>query len=98
MHSAMHFAPDWATGPITKRSQCRAATSPAIILLIGITEYCGQDTRDVAGVPVDDIQHAVDPNDAQHAALGQQSHSPGARSETGTNSPATNCTNRHSTT
>jgi hypothetical protein len=163
MHSAMHFAPDWATGPITKRSQCRAATSPAIILLIGITEYCGQDTRDVAGVPVDDIQHAVDPNDAQHAALddlgnasvkaaqtvkaacpkevsltpvgrmeamqqrvqsmldamkvvrpplekfyntltdeqksrfnalGQQSHSPGARSETGTNSPATNCTNR----
>ncbi len=33
------------------------------------TEYCGDDSRDVAGVPVDDIQKAVDPNDAQRAAL-----------------------------
>jgi hypothetical protein len=33
------------------------------------TEYCGQDSRDVAGVPVDDIQRAVTPNDAQRAAL-----------------------------
>jgi hypothetical protein len=33
------------------------------------TEYCGDDSRDVAGVPVDDIQKAVDPTDAQRAAL-----------------------------
>jgi Domain of Unknown Function (DUF1520). len=33
------------------------------------TEYCGQDSRDVAGVPVDDIQRAVSPTDAQRAAL-----------------------------
>jgi LTXXQ motif family protein len=33
------------------------------------TEYCGQDSRDVAGVPVDDIQRAVTPDDAQRAAL-----------------------------
>src|SRR5262249_9440399 len=33
------------------------------------TEYCGDDSRDVAGVPVEDIQSAIDPNDAQRAAL-----------------------------
>ena len=33
------------------------------------TEYCGDDLRDVAGVPVEDIQHALDPNDTQRAAL-----------------------------
>ena len=35
------------------------------------TEYCGDDSRDVAGVPVDDIQKALDPTDAQRAALDQ---------------------------
>jgi hypothetical protein len=33
------------------------------------TEYCGDDSRDVAGVPVDDIQKALNPDDAQRAAL-----------------------------
>ncbi len=33
------------------------------------TEYCGDDSRDVAGVPVEDIQRALDPNDTQRAAL-----------------------------
>jgi hypothetical protein len=32
-------------------------------------EYCGDDSRDVAGVPVEDIQRAVDPTDEQRAVL-----------------------------
>src|SRR5262249_4316166 len=43
--------------------------SPTPAPLGRYTEYCGDDSRDVAGVPVDDIQKAVDPNDAQRAAL-----------------------------
>ena len=33
------------------------------------SEYCGDDSRDVAGVPVDEIQQTVNPTDEQRAAL-----------------------------
>ncbi len=33
------------------------------------SEYCGDDSRDVAGVPVDEIQQAVNPTDEQRAVL-----------------------------
>ena len=33
------------------------------------SEYCGADSRDVAGVPVDEIQQALNPTDEQRAAL-----------------------------
>ncbi len=33
------------------------------------SEYCGEDSRDVAGVPVDEIQQALNPTDEQRAAL-----------------------------
>ena len=33
------------------------------------SEYCGGNSRDVAGVPVDEIQQAVNPTDEQRAAL-----------------------------
>lgn len=34
-----------------------------------LSPLCGDDSREVAGVPVDEIQAAVSPNDAQRAAL-----------------------------
>ncbi len=34
-----------------------------------IAQLCGDDSRDVAGLPVDQIQAAIQPNDAQRAAL-----------------------------
>ncbi len=33
------------------------------------SEYCGADSRDVAGVPVDEIQQALNPTDEQRVAL-----------------------------
>ena len=30
---------------------------------------CGEDSRDIAGLPIDQIQQAIQPNDAQRAAL-----------------------------
>ncbi len=30
---------------------------------------CGEDSRDIAGLPIDQIQEAIQPNDAQRAAL-----------------------------
>jgi LTXXQ motif family protein len=32
-------------------------------------QLCGDDSRDVAGLPIDQIQNAIQPNDAQRAAL-----------------------------
>jgi hypothetical protein len=34
-----------------------------------LSQLCGEDTRDIAGLPVDQIQQAIQPNDSQRAAL-----------------------------
>jgi len=34
-----------------------------------LAQLCGDDSRDIAGVPIDQIQQAIQPNDAQRAAL-----------------------------
>jgi hypothetical protein len=34
-----------------------------------LTQMCGDDSRDIAGLPIDQIQQAIQPNDAQRAAL-----------------------------
>ena len=34
-----------------------------------LAQMCGEDNRDIAGLPIDQIQQAVQPNDAQRAAL-----------------------------
>jgi len=34
-----------------------------------IAQMCGDDSRDVAGLPIDQIQQAIQPNDVQRAAL-----------------------------
>jgi hypothetical protein len=34
-----------------------------------LTQMCGEDSRDIAGLPIDQIQQAIAPNDAQRAAL-----------------------------
>jgi hypothetical protein len=35
----------------------------------GLTQMCGEDSRDIAGLPIDSIQAALKPDDAQRAAL-----------------------------
>jgi hypothetical protein len=34
-----------------------------------LAQMCGEDSRDIAGLPIDQIQKAIAPNDAQRAAL-----------------------------
>jgi hypothetical protein len=34
-----------------------------------LSQMCGEDTRDIAGLPIDQIQQAIQPNDAQRTAL-----------------------------
>jgi hypothetical protein len=34
-----------------------------------LAQMCGEDSRDIAGLPIDQIQQAVQPNDAQRGAL-----------------------------
>jgi hypothetical protein len=34
-----------------------------------LAQMCGEDSRDIAGLPIDQIQQAIQPNDAQRAAL-----------------------------
>jgi LTXXQ motif family protein len=46
--------------------QSTATTNPAPDQL---TQMCGDDSRDIAGLPIDRIQQAITPNDAQRAAL-----------------------------
>ncbi|HJZ22374.1 MAG TPA: Spy/CpxP family protein refolding chaperone [Bradyrhizobium sp.] len=41
----------------------RAAANPTL------AQMCGQDSRDIAGLPIDSIQRAIQPNDEQRAAL-----------------------------
>jgi hypothetical protein len=47
-------------------SRASAASPPAADQL---TQMCGDDSRDIAGLPIDQIQQAVQPNDTQRAAL-----------------------------
>ena len=34
-----------------------------------LAQMCGEDSREIAGLPIDQIQQAIQPNDAQRAAL-----------------------------
>jgi len=34
-----------------------------------LTQMCGDDSRDIAGLPIDQVQQTIQPNDAQRAAL-----------------------------
>lgn len=52
----------YAAKPARGQSETTAA-------LKQLQPVCGNDSRDVAGVPIDDIQNAVNPNDAQRTAL-----------------------------
>jgi hypothetical protein len=49
----------------------QAATSPASGAPAPdqLAQMCGEDSRDIAGLPIDQIQQAIQPNDAQRAAL-----------------------------
>jgi hypothetical protein len=57
--------------PATSQAIAQPAASKAIIHLAPnhLAQMCGEDSRDIAGLPIDQIQRAIAPNAAQVAAL-----------------------------
>ena len=55
----------YSGGSAPSSSAALAANSPPDEL----SQMCGDDSRDIAGLPIDQIQQAIQPNDAQRAAL-----------------------------
>jgi hypothetical protein len=62
----MGYLPPGGSGrPVNPRHRPGATTTAPDQL----AEMCGEDSRDIAGLPIDQIQQAIAPNDAQRAAL-----------------------------
>jgi hypothetical protein len=59
-----YYLPQGGGKPVAgQTSGAQATTSDQL------AEMCGEDSRDIAGLPIDQIQKAISPNDAQRAAL-----------------------------
>ena len=55
-----------SSGPRVKAGRARAARAA---MPDQLAQLCGDDSRDIAGLPIDEIQQAIQPNEAQRAAL-----------------------------
>jgi hypothetical protein len=62
-----------ATGGGTSAGAAPASGAPATASATAapdqLAQMCGEDSRNIAGLPIDQIQQAIQPNDAQRAAL-----------------------------
>jgi hypothetical protein len=59
------YLPQVASGePIDQAQPAPASAAPG-----QLAQMCGSDSRDIAGLPIDQIQQAIQPTDAQRAAL-----------------------------
>jgi hypothetical protein len=71
------YLPTGGSGPVVASSQqtigrapsTRAATSDQAGTPNQMAQLCGDDSRDIAGLPIDQIQQALQLNDAQRSAL-----------------------------
>jgi len=55
--------------PSVNGSQPASSTPAAATTSDQLAQMCGDDSREIAGLPIDQIQQAIQPNDAQRAAL-----------------------------
>ena len=53
----------------TERRAARDFRARSAAPIAPLAQMCGEDSRDIAGLPVDQIQQAIQPNDEQRAAL-----------------------------
>jgi hypothetical protein len=69
--NARPTTPQAEAHPATPRAPANPATPQAAAhpATDQLTQMCGGDSRDVAGLPIDQIQRAIAPNEAQNAAL-----------------------------
>jgi hypothetical protein len=62
------YLPPGGTGTAPRATAGQAPDAPAAIP-DQLAQMCGEDSRDIAGLPIDQIQQAIQPNDAERAAL-----------------------------
>jgi LTXXQ motif family protein len=55
--------------PMNARAEARETRGTKAAAPEQIAQMCGEDSRDIAGLPIDQIQAAIAPNDTQRAAL-----------------------------
>jgi hypothetical protein len=66
------YLPSAGSNPAgSSRAYARASSAPTAASPPPdqLSQMCGQDSRDIAGLPIDQIQQAIQPNDEQRAAL-----------------------------
>jgi hypothetical protein len=63
------YLPPGAGGNPAGTEQAALASTPANPAPDQLSQMCGDDSRDIAGLPIDQIQQAIQPNDAQRTAL-----------------------------
>jgi hypothetical protein len=59
----------WPQGSSGGQVSARQTSSTKAATPDQLAELCGEDSRDIAGLPIDQIQKAIEPDDAQRAAL-----------------------------
>jgi hypothetical protein len=65
-----YLPPGGGGGPRVTVGQARGqGRSAQAAMTDQLTQLCGEDSRDIAGLPVDQIQKVIQPNEAQQAAL-----------------------------
>jgi hypothetical protein len=64
------YLPPGSSGPRATVGQASGQASNARAAIPDqLAQMCGDDSRDIAGLPIDQIQRIIQPNDAQRAAL-----------------------------
>jgi hypothetical protein len=63
------YLPQYASGNPNDNGQTAAAPGAPATAPDQLTQMCGQDSRDIAGLPIDQVQQAVQPTAEQSAAL-----------------------------
>lgn len=67
---AGYLPPSVNGSQLASRSPAPASSTPAPAATSDqLAQMCGNDSREIAGLPIDQIQQAIQPNDAQRAAL-----------------------------
>jgi hypothetical protein len=63
------YLPQYTGSTPRTQGQTASATAAPNPLIDQLAQMCGEDSRDIAGLPINRFQQAIHPNDAQGAAL-----------------------------
>jgi hypothetical protein len=63
------YQPQYSSASTTGSAPVSPAAAPPAAPIDQLAQLCGQDSHDIAGLPIDQFQQAIQPTDAQRAAL-----------------------------